>query len=477
MVATRREPYEFHNEHPDLPTASKPSKEDNFKDAEGFEPLNFGRVNDRDDVKVFTYKHAIPVHTSSRPSILAKDAPPQSYRGFLTLAMLVLLATNMRLIIENFMKYGVLITVPSRTVSNQDWGLLTFIFLFLQVNLIFALVFEKMLARSNRCAIWVALHWANISSVLAVPTYVVYFVMFHPLIGCLAMSLSIITFLKLASYFLVNSNLRRAYLAKDGGKVPASSVNYPRNLTASNFYYFVLAPTLCYQISYPRTPSVRVMFVIKRLSECLLSTLFMYFLVVQYAVPTLRNAGSYGDLPPSAVFMVERVLKLSTISVTIWLLGFYSLFHSLLNAIAELLRFGDRNFYQPWWNSSSLSQYWRLWNQPIHHWMKRHLYVPGVSAGYPGWFMLGITFFLSAVFHELMFGVAVHSIQGYAFWGMLGQIPLIMLTSLLVKWRGPTSSIGNVVFWLSFCILGQPFLVVLYYYDWTRRNPAVPILP
>ncbi|KAJ9057755.1 hypothetical protein DSO57_1019542 [Entomophthora muscae] len=466
-MVSRREAYEFQaDEHTPTPEPIVSSDSPDVKKT--------SRVKDRDDVKVFTYKHAIPVHTTAVPSILAKDAPPQSYRGFLTLAMLVLLATNIRLVIENLLKYGVLVTLPSRTISDKDWVLFSLVFIFLQFSILLSLLIEKMLSRSNGSVIWVLLHWANICSLIVVPTYTVYFVIFHPLVGGVAMSLSLILFLKLASFLLVNSDLRRAYFANNGDKVPANSVDYPNNLTVSNYYYFIVAPTLCYQISYPRSEKIRIGFVMKRLSECFLSNLFTYFLVVQYAIPTLRNASSLqGDAPPSPIFVVERVLKLSTISVTVWLLGFYSLFHSFLNATAELLRFGDRNFYQPWWNSSSLSQYWRLWNQPVHQWMKRHLYVPGVSAGYPGWFMLGVTFFFSAVFHELLFGVAVHSIQGYAFWGMLAQIPLIMLTSLLVKWRGRNSSAGNVVFWLSFCILGQPFLVVLYYYDWTRRNPAV----
>jgi diacylglycerol O-acyltransferase-1 len=33
----------------------------------------------------------------------------------------------------------------------------------------------------------------------------------------------------------------------------------------------------------------------------------------------------------------------------VWLLGFYSLFHLWLNILAELLKFGDREFYKDWW--------------------------------------------------------------------------------------------------------------------------------
>ena len=33
----------------------------------------------------------------------------------------------------------------------------------------------------------------------------------------------------------------------------------------------------------------------------------------------------------------------------IWLIFFYWLFHSCLNAVAELMHFGDREFYRDWW--------------------------------------------------------------------------------------------------------------------------------
>ena len=43
--------------------------------------------------------------------------------------------------------------------------------------------------------------------------------------------------------------------------------------------------------------------------------------------------------------ILERLMKLSTVSLIIWLAGFFALFQSGLNALAELLRFGDREFY------------------------------------------------------------------------------------------------------------------------------------
>lgn len=33
----------------------------------------------------------------------------------------------------------------------------------------------------------------------------------------------------------------------------------------------------------------------------------------------------------------------------IWLIFFYWFFHSCMNAVAELMQFGDREFYRDWW--------------------------------------------------------------------------------------------------------------------------------
>jgi diacylglycerol O-acyltransferase-1 len=69
--------------------------------------------------------------------------------------------------------------------------------------------------------------------------------------------------------------------------------------------------------------------------------------------------------------IVERTLKLAVPNAIVWLLMFYAVFHSSLNLLAELLRFGDRGFYNEWWNSQDLATYWRHWNLPVHHWVQR----------------------------------------------------------------------------------------------------------
>jgi diacylglycerol O-acyltransferase-1 len=138
-----------------------------------------------------------------------------------------------------------------------------------------------------------------------------------------------------------------------------------------NIYYFWLAPTLTYQICFPKVPRVRLRRVIGIL--CGLSACFTLFilLIAQFVTPTLdslvidleKTQGVY-----TARIFAEYWLKLAIANTYLWLLMFYVYFHLYLNLWAELLRFGDRVFYKDWWNSSELGSYWRLWNQPVHFW-------------------------------------------------------------------------------------------------------------
>lgn len=70
--------------------------------------------------------------------------------------------------------------------------------------------------------------------------------------------------------------------------------------------------------------------------------------IQQWILPLVHNS-----MKPlanmDAARVVERLLKLAIPNHFIWLMFFYWFFHSTLNVIAELLKFGDREFYRDWW--------------------------------------------------------------------------------------------------------------------------------
>ncbi|KAF9943263.1 hypothetical protein BGZ67_003026 [Mortierella alpina] len=484
-----------------------------------------------------SYKHTFPVHTKTIPSPLSKEAPPESYRGFVNLGMLLLFGNNIRLIIENYLKYGFLLSIPGSSVSKQDWILAALTHAILPVNLILAYKLEswakqravgyrkrrsdepvpqtespmavaageddsvktkksakvqdltpEALARKEQSTVgW--LHVFNLFTIVAWPSFMSYYMIYHPFVAMSCLMNGLILFLKMTSFALVNQELRAAYIfgtpvdtfrhmakvhdisGKDLTKkeIFQYDVQYPDNITLKNIGYFWLAPTLCYQPSYPRTTVFRKSFFLKRVAEIVTCLGMMYFLAEQYATPTLQNSvRAFDELAFGTI--LERVLKLSTTSVIIWLLMFYTFFHSFFNALAEALYFGDRRFYLAWWNATGVGMYWKTWNSPVYTFFKRHVYLPLITSGTSPMVASIVIFFISAVLHEILIGFPTHMIYGYAFAGMFLQIPLIILTRPLEKWRGTGSGLGNMIFWVSFTILGQPACALLYYYHWTKRH-------
>ena len=186
---------------------------------------------------------------------------------------------------------------------------------------------------------------------------------------------------------------------------------YPRNITLGNLCYFWWAPTLVYQPVYPRSAKIRWDFVAKRIAEAAALGVFVWLASAQYAAPVLMNSvGKVASLEIGSI--IERVLKLSTISLVIWLASFFAIFQSVFNALAEVMRFGDRDFYEDWWNSPSVGVYWRTWNKPVHQFMKRHVYSPLVGRGWSSEVAVAATFVISAVLHEMLVGIPTHNILG-----------------------------------------------------------------
>ncbi|KAI1078359.1 MBOAT, membrane-bound O-acyltransferase family-domain-containing protein [Whalleya microplaca] len=464
-----------------------------------------GSVNiEKKTFAIKKYRHVTAIHSQSRPSTLSHDAgTTPSFLGFRNLMVIVLVVGNLRLIIENMQKYGNLICLTCHDFRQKDVIVGFLLYVLVPCHLFIAYSFEWYAAKQARISRaqssrggsssptedqqakfekkWQSIrgaHLFNATLALAVHSWVVYFHIHHPLIGTITELHVIIVYMKVISYALTNRDLRHAYLHPIKGELASlpelyTQCPYPQNITMGNLTYFWWAPTLVYQPVYPRSENIRWLFVIKRLSETVCLSVFIWFCSAQYAAPVLWNSLDKID-HLDLVSIVERLLKLSTISLVIWLAGFFALFQSSLNALAEIMRFGDRSFYDDWWNSAGLGDYWRLWNKPVYQFMKRHIFTPLLGRGWSMQSASIAVFFVSAVLHELLVGIPTKNIIGVAFLGMIVQIPLIWITRVFEKMKGPNSRlIGNCIFWVSFTILGQPFAALIYFYAWQAKYGSV----
>lgn len=392
-----------------------------------------------------------------------------NFSGIVNLGALLLLVHNLRLVIENLYKHGWLFGswfLSGALVTSFD-DLLCVGVMFASLLPCALMMLSERLCAANRLAESAnsRFHQLAIAAILVAPPTLILATKPWPHFAAAAMTLSFVLGMKMFSYHLVNRDIRRIQ-AQSHGKVVEhvegvdAPVTYPDNLSLHNLGYFLLAPTLCYQLNYPRTPAIRWPFVARRTAQMLFLTALAAFITEQYLAPAVR--GSEEPLRALAFGrLAERVLKLSVPNLYVWLLFFLIFFHYYLNLLAELLRFGDRKFYGDWWNSASLGYYWREWNLPVHTWLLRHVYTPVRRKGL-GRTQAGLaTFLLSAVAHEAVVSIPCHMLSFYAFFGMMAQLPLILLTQRFKQ----GSVYGNVLFWAIFCIIGQPLTVLLYY--WT----------
>ncbi|XP_067934276.1 diacylglycerol O-acyltransferase 1-like isoform X1 [Watersipora subatra] len=419
-------------------------------------------------------------------SLFSSTSGFSNYRGLINLCIVLLVLSNGRVALENLIKYGLLVN-PMYWVrlfvfqGPTDWPCAA-LFLCINVFLLGAFFLEKLLSKKTISeSTGNALHVINLAVIICLPAAIVLSVHPNPVFSSMVLGLHTIAFLKLISYITVNKWCREYLQSKKFKKTRLKStsclntddskdeapngfeekkyVEYPNNLNLNDFYYFMIAPTLCYELNFPRSARIRKRFLIKRLLEMVILSQVLLGLLQQWMFPTINNS-----MKPfhnsDYLSSMERLLKLAIPNHILWLIFFYWFFHSCLNVVAELLCFGDREFYKDWWNSQSITAFWSSWNIPVHKWARRHLYLPMVKSGYDKTMSSVAVFLVSAFFHEYLVSVPLRMFRVWAFMGMLGQVPFAIITS---KWLN--GHLSNMALWLSL-IIGQPLATLMYVHDY-----------
>jgi len=236
---------------------------------------------------------------------------------------------------------------------------------------------------------------------------------------------------------------------------PLGNVTYPENLTMANFFDYLLCPTLCYELEYPRTPQRSYLELFWKTLAVFGCIFLMTVTSEEFIIPVLDESQARlqetRNFVDSALIFAETVSRLLFPFMITFLLVFLVIFEYVLGAFAEITRFADRQFYSDWWNSLDWLEFSREWNIPVHHFFRRHVYSAsrGVKLSRPA--ATAITFFISAVAHELVMGCITRKFRGYGFFFMMLQIPFVAIQRL--PWVREQTLLNNVMFWI-FMIMG-----------------------
>ncbi len=231
--------------------------------------------------------------------------------------------SNARVALENIIKYGILVD-PFQWIKvffgkPNEWPSCQLI-LSANIFILISFAFERFGFKTHFLGEIVGriLVTANICAILAFPPIVINSVACNPVGASIACGIYSIISLKLVSYHMVNYWCRKRICAKkqsngcpkrhnssnskdmknsiQNNSVQNNSiqnnsiqnnsiqnsvqnnsivncnksedqVDYPNNLNLVDMYYFMFAPTLCYELNFPRSKRIRKRFLIKRILE------------------------------------------------------------------------------------------------------------------------------------------------------------------------------------------------------------------
>ena len=360
-----------------------------------------------------------PVH-APHDSLLSWSSSFAKYDGLFNWGALLLVLSSLRVCLENLLRYGVRVrpaTWLSLLLGEEQLRLDTaglvarFPVLYLAgysgVPILTTLALETLL--STHHLDWASaciLHAMNLTFTMILPVLAIHTLdcgILSSVVACMSYTLIV---LKLVSYIQVNKwcrdKHRRSFLlnsqlscsgdilwrsrmktamniteAEKSEKSETSDeeqsrysteddlVKWPDNLSTRDITYFMVAPTLCYELNFPKTNRRRKLFLVRRVLEVILGTNLLLALTQQWIVPmVIHSLVPFHSM--NWPLTLERLLKMSLPNHIIWLIFFYIYFHSFLNTVGEVANFADRSFYLDWWNSTNLEQFWKNWNLPVH---------------------------------------------------------------------------------------------------------------
>lgn len=144
--------------------------------------------------------------------------------------------------------------------------------------------------------------------------------------------------------------------------------------TIRSMMYFMFAPTLVYRHSYPQSPNpTDWKLVVHHFSEWLFLFVPTIVFITRFMLPVWHLIGRE---TVTIHLLCDLFLGCCVLYVLMAVgIGYYFV-HCWSNMWAEILRFGDRQFYGNFWIAKNSFESLGKWNRVVKVWLVRYLYLP-----------------------------------------------------------------------------------------------------
>jgi sterol O-acyltransferase len=228
------------------------------------------------------------------------------------------------------------------------------------------------------------------------------------------------------------------------------------------YLYFSFCPSLIFRDKYPRLTRYRYNLILAHFSNFIFCILF-YYILMRYICEPYFNYSKLKDYYSFSYFCFDS-LRCAIPGMCFLVVGHFLLLHSWLNLWSEILRHGDRRFYEDWWNCTNFEEYYRKWNMVVHEWLYYYVYndVLRLSLGKLSRMQAKFSVFILSVFvHELIVWISL----GFFF-------PILSIffggPGIIFTFIKPTQKNFNIVFWCKL-FLGKGLILVLYLREFKMR--------
>lgn len=371
------------------------------------------------------------------------------FKGFYNLIMSLLILYVFTLPVLNYLNHGYLVKTKFIEKMVHDLSILLIVWPLFHVWTYLAYILQIMILRDYPRIICVIFQNSTQLGIFVFTTYICLYSNMCCTHNLFTLAQCLVHFFKMHSYTQTNRDYRENFLSRNtNGEKQISS--YPENINFQNFLYFLRAPTFVYQESYPRNSEFRISYVILKILKAI------FFFVICYYVYTEHIETTLEIMLHTSLF--ELVARLYFPICIVCFSLFYLIFECVLPAYAELSNFGDRQFYDDWWNSTDLEEFNRRWNKVVHMFLYKHVYLEctKVYKMSPGKAKM-VTFLFSALLHEYVLCIIIKLFRPFMFMLMMLQIPLIYLGKKYLK----NTTGGNYFFWFSL-IIGNCLIFIFY---------------